>query len=56
MMFLFYGIAFYFFNTDILVIMIVNICFKKNGHSRRDEYQIKFAIMFKKEDKVHISF
>ncbi|CBG89635.1 putative membrane protein [Citrobacter rodentium ICC168] len=55
MMFLFYGIAFYFFSNFILVIAIVIVCFKKNGHQRRDEYQTKKLPDDKNDDNGHIS-
>lgn len=44
MMFRFYGIAFYFLYNDILVILIVIICFIFFGKYGRDTHQQKKVI------------
>ena len=54
MMFRFYGIAFYFLNNDILVILIVIICFIFFGKDRRDPHQQKKGINRKFQAWDHI--
>jgi len=53
MMFRFYGIAFYFLNNDILVILIVITCFIFFGNDGRDNHQQKKMIKGKFNGKDH---